>query len=124
MWFDTAMYSGKNAFNGYQVNWSSVEMLFWDFLGIISHLNAISPSLPVSHTYPLIPLQTSSFKRYEISWVHRRAVGHSTPYRFLQVNALNMLNFYLNLTNFVLDAFHYVLFPFYEIVLEILIKDC
>ncbi|CAN6235470.1 unnamed protein product [Urochloa humidicola] len=28
--------------------------------------------------------QTSSFKRYEISWVHRRAVGHSTPYRFLQ----------------------------------------
>ncbi|TKW05167.1 hypothetical protein SEVIR_7G157200v4 [Setaria viridis] len=28
--------------------------------------------------------ETSSFKRYEISWVHRRAVGHSTPYRFLQ----------------------------------------
>ncbi|PAN38837.1 hypothetical protein PAHAL_7G201600 [Panicum hallii] len=28
--------------------------------------------------------QTSSFKRYEISWVHRRAVGHSSPYRFLQ----------------------------------------
>ncbi|KAK3142214.1 hypothetical protein QOZ80_4BG0343710 [Eleusine coracana subsp. coracana] len=28
--------------------------------------------------------QTSSFKRYEISWVHRRAVGHSNPYRFLQ----------------------------------------
>ncbi|KAJ1271678.1 hypothetical protein BS78_06G144600 [Paspalum vaginatum] len=28
--------------------------------------------------------QTSSFKRYEISWVHRRAVGHSIPYRFLQ----------------------------------------
>nr|CAB3487479.1 unnamed protein product [Digitaria exilis] len=28
--------------------------------------------------------QTSSFKRYEISWVHRRAVGHSTPFRFLQ----------------------------------------
>lgn len=28
--------------------------------------------------------QISSFKRYEISWVHRRAVGHATPYRFLQ----------------------------------------
>ncbi|XP_020151752.1 eIF-2-alpha kinase GCN2 isoform X1 [Aegilops tauschii subsp. strangulata] len=28
--------------------------------------------------------QLSSCKRYEISWVHRRAVGHSTPYRFLQ----------------------------------------
>ncbi|KAL6650949.1 hypothetical protein ACP70R_009874 [Stipagrostis hirtigluma subsp. patula] len=28
--------------------------------------------------------QTSSLKRYEISWVHRRAAGHSTPYRFLQ----------------------------------------
>ncbi|KQJ83323.1 eIF-2-alpha kinase GCN2 isoform X2 [Brachypodium distachyon] len=28
--------------------------------------------------------QVSSYKRYEVSWVHRRAVGHSTPYRFLQ----------------------------------------
>ncbi|ONK57837.1 uncharacterized protein A4U43_C09F4700 [Asparagus officinalis] len=28
--------------------------------------------------------QKSSFKRYEISWVYRRAVGHSTPNRFLQ----------------------------------------
>ncbi|KAK1294604.1 putative serine/threonine-protein kinase GCN2 [Acorus calamus] len=28
--------------------------------------------------------QKLSFKRYEISWVHRRAIGHSTPYRFLQ----------------------------------------
>jgi len=38
-------------------------------------------SFPV---YSQIHPQTSSFKRYEISWVHRRAVGHSTPYRFLQ----------------------------------------
>ncbi|TVU15418.1 hypothetical protein EJB05_38939 [Eragrostis curvula] len=36
---------------------------------------------------------TSSLKRYEISWVHRRAVGHSTPYRFLQVNALTVGDF-------------------------------
>ncbi|KAG8082505.1 hypothetical protein GUJ93_ZPchr0014g47605 [Zizania palustris] len=28
--------------------------------------------------------QILSLKRYEISWVHRRAVGHSIPYRFLQ----------------------------------------
>ncbi|KAF2934682.1 hypothetical protein DAI22_04g180900 [Oryza sativa Japonica Group] len=28
--------------------------------------------------------QILSFKRYEVSWVHRRAVGHSIPYRFLQ----------------------------------------
>ncbi|KAK1319028.1 putative serine/threonine-protein kinase GCN2 [Acorus calamus] len=28
--------------------------------------------------------QKLSYKRYEISWVHRRAIGHSTPYRFLQ----------------------------------------
>lgn len=28
--------------------------------------------------------QISSCKRYEVSWVHRRAVGHSTPFRFLQ----------------------------------------
>ncbi|KAJ0977116.1 hypothetical protein J5N97_012590 [Dioscorea zingiberensis] len=28
--------------------------------------------------------QISSFKRYEISWVYRRAIGHSTPFRFLQ----------------------------------------
>nr|CAB3484962.1 unnamed protein product [Digitaria exilis] len=34
--------------------------------------------------YVLRMIQTSSFKRYEISWVHRRAVGHSTPFRFLQ----------------------------------------
>ncbi|KAM0911847.1 hypothetical protein ACQ4PT_013200 [Festuca glaucescens] len=29
-------------------------------------------------------IEISSCKRYEISWVHRRAVGHSTPFRFLQ----------------------------------------
>ncbi|KAG9447065.1 hypothetical protein H6P81_013193 [Aristolochia fimbriata] len=28
--------------------------------------------------------QILSFKRYEISWVYRRAVGHSTPNRYLQ----------------------------------------
>ncbi|KAH7681289.1 Non-specific serine/threonine protein kinase protein [Dioscorea alata] len=28
--------------------------------------------------------QISTFKRYEISWVYRRAIGHSTPLRFLQ----------------------------------------
>lgn len=28
--------------------------------------------------------QRLSFKRYEISWVYRRAIGHSTPNRFLQ----------------------------------------
>uniref|UniRef100_J3LZ61 non-specific serine/threonine protein kinase n=1 Tax=Oryza brachyantha TaxID=4533 RepID=J3LZ61_ORYBR len=28
--------------------------------------------------------QILSYKRYEVSWVHRRAVGHSIPYRFLQ----------------------------------------
>uniref|UniRef100_A0A0E0KS85 non-specific serine/threonine protein kinase n=1 Tax=Oryza punctata TaxID=4537 RepID=A0A0E0KS85_ORYPU len=28
--------------------------------------------------------QILSSKRYEVSWVHRRAVGHSIPYRFLQ----------------------------------------
>nr|DAD25237.1 TPA_asm: hypothetical protein HUJ06_026701 [Nelumbo nucifera] len=27
----------------------------------------------------------SSFKRYEISWVYRKAIGHSTPNRYLQV---------------------------------------
>ncbi|KAJ0977160.1 hypothetical protein J5N97_012634 [Dioscorea zingiberensis] len=30
------------------------------------------------------PMRISSFKRYEISWVYRRAIGHSTPFRFLQ----------------------------------------
>ncbi|KAM0940124.1 putative protein kinase PEK-GCN2 family [Dioscorea sansibarensis] len=28
--------------------------------------------------------QISTFKRYEISWVYRKAIGHSTPLRFLQ----------------------------------------
>ncbi|XP_078447574.1 protein kinase family protein isoform X2 [Wolffia australiana] len=28
--------------------------------------------------------QKANFKRYEISWVHRKSVGHSTPNRFLQ----------------------------------------
>ncbi|OVA04586.1 Protein kinase domain [Macleaya cordata] len=32
----------------------------------------------------VITNQKSSFKRYEISWVYRRAIGHSTPNRYLQ----------------------------------------
>jgi len=57
-----------------------------------------------------ILLQTSSFKRYEISWVHRRAVGYSTPYRFLQVNSLYRQNSHWNLTFFILFNIHFLLF--------------
>ncbi|CAA6668287.1 unnamed protein product [Spirodela intermedia] len=32
----------------------------------------------------VITNQKVNFKRYEISWVHRKSIGHSTPNRFLQ----------------------------------------
>lgn len=32
----------------------------------------------------IVTNQIMSFRRYEISWVYRRAIGHSTPNRFLQ----------------------------------------
>ncbi|PIA29619.1 hypothetical protein AQUCO_05800029v1 [Aquilegia coerulea] len=38
--------------------------------------------LPFVHW--VIKNQKSSFKRYEVSWVYRRAIGHSTPNRYLQ----------------------------------------
>lgn len=31
-------------------------------------------------------MQKSFFRRYEISYVYRRAIGHSPPNRYLQVN--------------------------------------
>lgn len=38
--------------------------------------------LPFAHW--VVTNQKSSFKRYEISWVHRRAIGHAAPSRYLQ----------------------------------------
>ncbi|XP_068665323.1 eIF-2-alpha kinase GCN2 isoform X2 [Aristolochia californica] len=40
--------------------------------------------LRLSFTDWVVRNQILSFKRYEISWVYRRAVGHSTPNRYLQ----------------------------------------
>lgn len=89
--------------------------IFTEFANLPFHELFFGRSLKTSVSFPLLPLfaclkkdgaknnydeqllytthlQILSFKRYEVSWVHRRAVGHSIPYRFLQVTVLFALN--------------------------------
>lgn len=66
-------------------------MLYCDlFRGLFSFfwIDLIWNPLLISIRIPSV-LQKLSFKRYEISCVYRRAVGHSTPNRYIQVHGIH-----------------------------------